>query len=151
LLTIVTPPDLVEFREWFLGEVTRQIDGLPPTRWSDYNRSSGPAVAPDRSAESVTETKEGRIAFRGELDLATASELQSLLVEEKSNGFGSLQVDLTGVTFIDSVGLSLLVSAHNRLTEEGGRLRILLPERLRPLFRLSGLSDLLDLEFPGDH
>lgn len=34
LLTLSTPPDLVAFREWFLGEIARQFDGLPPTPYS---------------------------------------------------------------------------------------------------------------------
>jgi hypothetical protein len=33
LLTLMAPADLVEFRDWFLGEVVRQIDGEPPTPW----------------------------------------------------------------------------------------------------------------------
>jgi hypothetical protein len=35
LLTLATPPDLVTFREWFLGEVVRQIDGAAPTPWRE--------------------------------------------------------------------------------------------------------------------
>jgi hypothetical protein len=35
LLTLAAPADLVEFREWFLGEVVRQIDGEPPIPWPD--------------------------------------------------------------------------------------------------------------------
>ena len=35
LLTLATPPDLVAFREWFLGEVVHQIDGSSPNPWRD--------------------------------------------------------------------------------------------------------------------
>jgi hypothetical protein len=35
LLTLATPPDLVAFREWFLGEVVRQIDGSSPSPWRE--------------------------------------------------------------------------------------------------------------------
>jgi hypothetical protein len=34
LLTLATPPDLIAFREWFLGEIARQFDGFPPTPYS---------------------------------------------------------------------------------------------------------------------
>ena len=34
LLTLATPPDLVQFRRWNLREVLSQIDGAPPTPWS---------------------------------------------------------------------------------------------------------------------
>jgi hypothetical protein len=33
LLTLATPPAHVAFREWFLGEIVRQLDGEPPTPW----------------------------------------------------------------------------------------------------------------------
>jgi hypothetical protein len=31
LLTLATPPELVAFRNWYLGQVVEQIDGRPPT------------------------------------------------------------------------------------------------------------------------
>lgn len=36
LLTLATPPDLVRFRRWFLGEFTRQMAGAPPRAWADH-------------------------------------------------------------------------------------------------------------------
>ena len=33
LLTLATPPEYVAFREWFLGEIVRQLEGKPPTPW----------------------------------------------------------------------------------------------------------------------
>jgi hypothetical protein len=35
LLTLATPPEYVAFREWFFGEIVHQLDGKPPTPWSD--------------------------------------------------------------------------------------------------------------------
>lgn len=34
LLTLATPPEIVEFRRWNVGEVLKQIDGEPPTPWA---------------------------------------------------------------------------------------------------------------------
>lgn len=34
LLTVVTPPDALAFRQWYLGEFIRQIAGEPPRPWS---------------------------------------------------------------------------------------------------------------------
>ncbi len=48
---------------------------------------------------------------------------------------------------MDSVGLSLLVTAHQRLAREGLALRLLLPERLRLLFDIAGLTEVLQPEF----
>ena len=36
LLTLATPPEAVAFRRWFLGEFARQVDGHPPTPWSEW-------------------------------------------------------------------------------------------------------------------
>lgn len=34
LLTLATPPQLLAYRRWYLGELVAQVDGAPPTPWS---------------------------------------------------------------------------------------------------------------------
>ena len=148
LLTMATPPDQIEFRKWFLGEFVRQIErGLSPLSWesrhADEPSDDAHRSDPDRGGAGGRAT----VKFEGELDLVSAARLQHRIQQERSSGFQAFTVDLTGVTFIDSVGLSLLVSAHNRITEEGGELRLLLPRRLSSLFELSGLVEVLSPEF----
>ncbi|MGH8866493.1 MAG: hypothetical protein ACRDYU_00670 [Actinomycetes bacterium] len=47
LLTLATPPDLVQFRRWYLGEFVRQVDGEAPRRWEDHQaRDDGLCVPP---------------------------------------------------------------------------------------------------------
>jgi anti-anti-sigma regulatory factor len=48
---------------------------------------------------------------------------------------------------MDSVGISLLVSAHNRATEDGVELALILPARLEPLIEMTGLTELLRPRF----
>jgi len=36
LLSLTTPAESLAFRRWFLGEIVRQVDGLPPTSWPQY-------------------------------------------------------------------------------------------------------------------
>lgn len=36
LLTLATPPELVEFREWFLDQFSTQLNGGAPVPWPDY-------------------------------------------------------------------------------------------------------------------
>ena len=36
LLTLATPPDLVVFRQWYLGQFISQIGGADPVAWPDY-------------------------------------------------------------------------------------------------------------------
>jgi hypothetical protein len=40
LLSLVTPPDLRLFWEWYLLEFVRQIDGLAPISWRDHLAAS---------------------------------------------------------------------------------------------------------------
>jgi hypothetical protein len=35
LLTLATPPEIVAFRGWFLGEIVCQFEGEPPSPWRD--------------------------------------------------------------------------------------------------------------------
>ena len=36
LLTLATPPEIREFRRWYLHEMTRQLEGEPPTSWPEW-------------------------------------------------------------------------------------------------------------------
>jgi hypothetical protein len=33
---LATPPELVRYRQWYLGEFVRQLDGRPATSWADF-------------------------------------------------------------------------------------------------------------------
>ena len=39
MLTLVTPPEAVAFRRWFLGEFVRQIGGQAPCPWTQWRAS----------------------------------------------------------------------------------------------------------------
>ena len=61
------------------------------------------------------------ISVSGEIDSTTAPGLRSCLLEVLDRpGTTTVEVDLTGVTFLDSAGLSALATAH-RAAEAGGR------------------------------
>lgn len=40
LLTLVTPPEALAFRRWFLGEFVRQIGGEAPRSWPEWRAST---------------------------------------------------------------------------------------------------------------
>lgn len=135
LLSLASSDEMVAFRRWFLNEFPRQIDeGLPPRPWAGDRQGS--SNEPDRV-----------VRFDGELDIATAERLRGSISRLRTNVDGDVTVDLSGLTFVDSVGLSLLVMAHTSFAAESRSMRIVMPERLRPLLALSGLEDVLDLEF----
>jgi anti-sigma B factor antagonist len=82
----------------------------------------------------------------GELDLATAPQLRHCLHHAIDGGTRQLVIDLRQVSFIDSVGLGVLVGAHGRLLgrgHEGGSIQLVCAEGLVVhILRLTGLDRL---------
>lgn len=88
-----------------------------------------------------------RLTVTGEIDSSSAPELRRVLDALLDEAPEELVVDLTGVTFLDSAGLSSLAVAHRRAGAGGVRLRVLASGRavVRPL-KITGLWDLFGAE-----
>lgn len=100
----------------------------------------GPALSVDveRAGDSV------RIALRGELDLATVGQADAAWSRPEVQSSGTVVLDLSGVTFIDSTGLRFLLLADQRAQENRRRLRLVpaAPEVQR-IFAMMRLEDRL--------
>ena len=84
---------------------------------------------------------EAVITLAGELDLASAPVLHESLLEAASGGAETIKIDIQRLTYIDSVGLGVLVSAHKRLQSNGGSLVISGPTaRVMRVLAVSGLT-----------
>lgn len=59
------------------------------------------------------------LAVSGELDVATIGQLRDALDAVHESGAVRLVVDLTGVTFVDSVSLAALLTASRRVGDDG--------------------------------
>jgi anti-anti-sigma factor len=150
LLTLATPLDLVAFRNWSLGEFRRQLErGLEPMPWSRFEYD-GQHSGVEEGSQSDKRDEEKVIRFQGDLDLASAGSLRNQILNARQSGSSQLTLDLHRVELVDSVGISLLITAHARLREEGGQMRLILPTSLRRIFEISGLIELLDPEFVND-
>ena len=88
------------------------------------------------------------VDLEGEIDIYTATEFKETLLRSIEGGSRGIVVDATKVTFMDSTGLSVLMSAHNRLRPLGGRLAIACSPRVDRLLKVSGLHDSFAL-YPG--
>jgi anti-sigma B factor antagonist len=79
------------------------------------------------------------VALHGELDIVSAYDLALALVEVAGS---TVVVDLSGLTFIDSSGISALVMAKNRILVDGrGRLLLTNPGGIvRAALEIVGLS-----------
>jgi anti-sigma B factor antagonist len=82
------------------------------------------------------------VAANGEVDVATAPALREAL--DAASGFGARVIlDLSGVSFMDSTGLTELIRAHKRLIAAGGELRmVIVGDRLRKLFGITKLDQI---------
>jgi anti-sigma B factor antagonist len=113
-------------------------------------RAVDAALGPFRLAVKVTS---GRctMVLSGELDVATAPLLRDRLAEVTDELETELVLDIGGLTFIDSTGLSLIVSAHKALKARGAALVVSSPTRMAlRLFEISGLDAVLSIRPHGD-
>jgi anti-anti-sigma factor len=82
----------------------------------------------------------------GELDLATAPDLQTSLDAVYDTGKRRIIVDLGEVPFIDSSGLRVLVAAHNKLVADGGALIVMCSDPfVRRVFDVARLTQVLNV------
>jgi anti-sigma B factor antagonist len=98
------------------------------------------AVAPefDVSVERLSATAVVRVS--GELDIATVPALADVLrgLEQPCD---RVVVDLSGLTFIDSTGLTLAVTEHHRAANDGFELVLAgATENVLKVLRLTGLD-----------
>ena len=79
----------------------------------------------------------------GEVDLSSAPLLRARIEELLHLGSRRLVVDLRGVGFMDSSGLSVLVASMKRMREAGGGLTVVSPsESILKVFTVTGLDRL---------
>jgi anti-anti-sigma factor len=110
-------------------------------------------VLPQRPEFGVTVSTEGGVrvvAVRGELDLDTMGELNEALAV--GNGFATTVVDLRGVTFIDSSGVSGILAAARRARDVNERM-VCVPgsQQIQRVFQLTGVDTVLEwVDRPGN-
>jgi anti-sigma B factor antagonist len=83
------------------------------------------------------------IAIAGELDLNTLEDLTVRISDAIAVAAQSVQIDLSGVTFVDSLCLGALVHAHNMCVAYGLSLELHSPSNsVRRLLDLTGTRTL---------
>jgi anti-sigma B factor antagonist len=86
---------------------------------------------------TVSEETHGEIMVlrcAGEIDIATVSLLRDRLSRVQAEGAARLVLELEAVTFLDSLGLGALISAHKRAGELAGSMVIVTTSR--PVLRV---------------
>jgi anti-anti-sigma factor len=88
------------------------------------------------------------VSLQGELDLASARQMEERFAAIDEQGPTRVVVDLAELSFMDSSGLRVLLLADARAREKGYEL-VLLPgrESVQRVFEMTGALDLLRFEF----
>ena len=106
------------------------------------------ATAPEDFSISA-EDRDGRVhvALAGELDIATAPELEQL-VNDRIDAGQEVVIDLRGLQFMDSSGIRVLVAAHARAGRSSTRVFVIRPapaSAVAKIVEVSGLDGELNL------
>lgn len=98
---------------------------------------------------SVTTSEAGEVNIvhvSGEIDVTSAAVLRDALEALIADGRRRLTLDLSGVTFMDSTGLGIVVGRLKRLARHGGTMTVVVAhDRVRRVFSITGLDQLLDI------
>jgi anti-sigma B factor antagonist len=99
-----------------------------------------------RVQERIVDDRATILAVEGEIHVSTAPEFSAMLSATVDGGRTSLVLDLTDVMFIDSTGLSVLLSALRQVTHTGGQMAVVCsnPTVLR-LFEITRLDTTFDI------
>lgn len=78
----------------------------------------------------------------GELDMSTASMLREHLLGLAADGGAQVTVDLSELAFVDSTGLSVLITGLKRLRQQGGDMALRAPSpATRRVLEITGLTE----------
>jgi len=86
-----------------------------------------------------------KVALVGQLDIAGA-EVVALPLATLAGAKTNIIVDMSGVSFVSSIGIRQLVLASKAISRRGGKLVLVNPtDMVRDVFVISDLSDLLPM------
>ncbi len=86
------------------------------------------------------------IGLRGRLDAVTSPVVEKQLLALASQGVPRIALDFSGLVYISSIGLRILMTVAKQVQTGGGRLAIAaLNDNVHEIFRLAGLTELFSL------
>ena len=86
------------------------------------------------------------LSVSGEIDVYTAPQLRERLIELVGEGKTNLVVDLSGVDFLDSTGLGVLVGGLKRVRSQDGDLSLICTQsRILKVLEITGLTNVFKI------
>ncbi|HEY6744326.1 MAG TPA: STAS domain-containing protein [Mycobacteriales bacterium] len=110
-------------------------------------RTSADNGSEDFAVEVVRGDCHETVRVRGELDIATAPLLRAALDGVYARRPERVEVDLSGITFLDASSIATLIAARRRLAAQRAALVLVDPSSIaRRVIRLAGLDRVLEVE-----
>lgn len=82
-----------------------------------------------------------KISLNGKLDAGSSAEAETSLFDAIAKGNGKLALDLTGLEYVSSAGLRVMLVAAKRIQQRGGKLALYgLNGNVREVFDISGFT-----------
>jgi anti-sigma B factor antagonist len=95
----------------------------------------------DLDVETTRRGDASVLTLRGEIDVYTAPRLRQSIVDLVDAGAPHIVIDMTGVDFLDSTGLGVLVEGLKRVHGREGMLSIVATqEKILKIFDITGLN-----------
>jgi anti-sigma B factor antagonist len=99
-------------------------------------------------SRAMPKTKPAILPLEGEIDLHVAPQITGSLAKIAAEKPAHVVVDLSGVTYIDSSGLAVLIEAMQNVKRYGGDFALAgLQESVRPIFEIARLDQVFRI-FP---
>jgi anti-anti-sigma factor len=112
----------------------------PAAASDDHADAEEPAVAVVADGDRIT------VAVRGDVDVVAAPALRDALAEVIDRAPSTVRIDMAGVDFLDSVGISVLVASYNRAEEAGVGFELSsVPPSSRRVLEITRLTDVLTI------
>jgi len=87
------------------------------------------------------------VRFSGMIDTVTAADAEAALMQLLSDGHNKLLLNFEQLSYINSIGLRVVLMVAKQLKHSDGDLRICsLNERVREVFDITGFSTILNVE-----
>ena len=95
--------------------------------------------------EKFTEDSRMTIKADGRLDAVTSPDMEKILKEIPSDLL-ELVIDLSGLEYISSAGLRVLLSAQKNMAKQGSMKLIHVSDVIMEIFEVTGFVDILTIE-----
>ena len=112
-----------------------------------HGTAGRPGINPGELQVTVLGSEpEYEVRLMGELDMSTAPQLREELLRLASDGATMVTVDLSDLAFVDSTGLSVLITGLKRLRQQGGEMALRSPSPgTRRVLEITGLTEVFPI------